>query len=97
MDGYILGLVWSDKTKIGLLKNNHDQKLPTRKVAYSKTHENFVEMLVSSAPNRGPTFKRINFSEKNSDFPTPIYDVQLRDFRAIYRWKELFKLNKITY
>ena len=51
-------LVWSEKTKFGVL-NNYDQKLPNGR--YSKTHEKLLKIIVYSSPNRGPKFKKIRF------------------------------------
>jgi len=37
------------------------------------------------------------FSDKNDDFPSPTFYMQLPDFIATHRWKELFNLKKMTY
>jgi len=57
-------VVWSEKTKCGVSKNNYDRRLPNGR--YSKTHEKLKKILVSSASNRGPKFQKYDFFEKNA-------------------------------
>ena len=63
-----------------------------------KPMKNFKKILVSSAPNRGPKFqKKYDFFDKNACFLVLIFYLQLSDCCGMYRWKELFKLTKMTY
>jgi len=51
-------IVWSEKTKFGILKNNYESCLM---VGTRKPMKNLKKILVSSAPNREPKFQKLNF------------------------------------
>jgi len=67
-------------------------------VGIQKTIKTFSKILVSSAPTRGPKFRKYTiFLIKMIIFLFQFVYMQLLGCHAIYHLKELFTLKKITY